>query len=457
MNLTPDLRLHIVGIGGTGMSAIARVLLERGYTLSGSDRSPGPLADALARDGVNVTIGHDAANIAGADALLVTSAVRDNPEVEAARNAGIPVYKRRDILPALLDGLRVLAIAGTHGKTTTTAMTAHILREAGLNPGYIVGSVMANTGTNAAAGGGQHFVIEADEYDHMYHGLSPQVAVITSAEWDHPDFFPTEADMTASFATFVGRIKPDGILVVNGDDPRTLALASHHAGRTYTYGFNADNRACISQPSVGAGGLMAFEIASRDGWSAQLRLAQWGRHNAANATAALLAAHYGAGVSPYDSARALASFKSTGRRFEVRGEAGGVTVIDDYAHHPTAIRVTLEAARMRYPGRRLWAVWQPHTFSRTHALLADYAHAFSDADEVLVTDIYAAREAPMSGIDGASAAAAIAAHHPRARYSGSVEDTAGLLIEQTRPGDVVILMSAGDAPRIGELLLSARS
>ncbi|MBK9124372.1 MAG: UDP-N-acetylmuramate--L-alanine ligase [Chloroflexi bacterium] len=456
MNLTPDLRLHIVGIGGTGMSAIARVLLERGYTLTGSDRSPGPLADALARDGVKVTIGHDAANIAGADALLITSAARDNPEVEAALRAGIPVYKRRDFLPALLDGLDVLAIAGTHGKTTSTAMTTHILREAGLEPGYIVGSVMANTGTNAAVGAGQHFVIEADEYDHMYHGLSPAVAVITSAEWDHPDFFPTEADMTASFATFIGKIAPNGILVVNGDDPRTLALAAHHTGRTFTYGLNADNHVRISEPTIGADAMMAFDITSQAGWSAHLRLAQWGKHNAANATAALLAAHYGADISPQIASRALESFQSTGRRFEVRGEAGGLTVIDDYAHHPTAIRVTLEAARMRYPGRRVWAVWQPHTFSRTAALLDDYARAFSDADEVLVTDIYAAREAAVSGVDGQSAAAAIGAHHPNTRHSGSIDDTADLLIEQTRPGDVVILMSAGDAPRIGELLLSAR-
>lgn len=456
MNLTPDLRLHIVGIGGTGMSAIARVLLERGYMLTGSDRSPGLLADALARDGVTVYIGHDAAQIAGADALLVTSAARSNPEIDAALKAGIPVYKRRDFLPALLDGLDGIAIAGTHGKTTTTAMTTHILREAGLNPGYIVGSVMANTGANAAAGTGRHFVIEADEYDHMYHGLTPSLAVITSAEWDHPDFFPTEAEMTASFVTFVGKIKPGGILIVNGDDPRTLALASHHAGRTFTYGFNANGDVRISEPAAGRDDRMTFTISARAGWSAQLRLAQWGKHNAANATAALLAAHYGANLAPQESAHALEGFKSTGRRFEVRGEAGGVTVIDDYAHHPTAIHVTLEAARMRYPGRRIWAVWQPHTFSRTQALLADYARAFSDADEVLVTDIYAAREAPVPGVDGESTAAAIAAQHPHARPSGSITDTADLLIEQTRPGDIVIVMSAGDAPRVGELLLFAR-
>lgn len=442
------------------MSAIARVLVEQGHQVSGSDRVLNPTTEALQRDGVTIFAGHDAANIAGAKMLIVSSAVRDNPEVAAAEAAGIPVYKRKDILPALLHGRATIAIAGTHGKTTTTAMTAHILREAGVDPGYIVGSVMANSGTNAAAGSGKPFVIEADEYDDMYLGLSPSVAVVTSAEWDHPDFFETEDDLLASFRQFICNIRADGTLIINLDDWRTQALVrARPVGALVTYGFDKHADVFIHNLKVSKDKRLTFDVYVRSPLpvlkgSFSLRLL--GRHNAANALAAALAAE-AAGVPFATSIEALANFQSTGRRFEVRGEIGGLVVIDDYAHHPTAIALTLEAARMAYPHHKIWAVWQPHTYSRTQALMAGFAHAFEDANHVLVTDIYASREQPLPGIDSRSVAKALKAHHPDAAYSGDLESTAERLLKKVKGRSVVIIFSAGDAPKIGQILLAAKN
>ncbi len=451
--------IHVVGIGGTGMSAIARVLLERGHPVSGSDRVLNPVTEALQRDGATIYAGHAASNIDGADMLVVSSAVHDNPEVAAAESAGIPVYKRKDFLPALLHGKSTLATAGTHGKPTTTAMTAHILREAGVDPGYIVGSVLANSGTNAAAGHDNHFVIEADEYDDMYLGLKPAVAVVTSAEWDHPDFFPTEADLLASFRKFIGNIQPDGTLIINTDDWRTQALVSTRpTGTLVTYGYNKRADAFIHNLEVRKDKRLHFDVYVKTPLpvlKAHFALQLMGRHNAANALAAALAAE-AAGVPFEKSARALASFQSTGRRFEVRCEVDGLVVIDDYAHHPTAITVTLEAARMAYPQHRIWAVWQPHTYSRTQALMSGFAHAFKDADHVLVTDIYASREQPVPGIDSKSVVKVLKAHHPDVVYTGDLESTAARLLKKVRGRSVVIIFSAGDAPRIGQMLQDSK-
>ncbi len=237
-------RYHFVGIGGTGLSAIARVLMEQGHTISGSDRSSGPLADALARDGAAVRIGHDAANVEGADVVVISSAVAaDNPEVAAARARGIPVFKRSDMIASVMAGQTVIAVAGTHGKTTTTSMIAHLLIEAGLQPGYIIGGTLRSTGTNAAAGAGQVFVIEADEYDHMFLGLRPNVAVVTNVEWDHPDFFLTPADLTDSFARFVALVPESGLLIACADNAGSRVLSDVRRQNqlpALTYGIIAD-------------------------------------------------------------------------------------------------------------------------------------------------------------------------------------------------------------------------
>lgn len=438
----PGAHIHIVGIGGAGMSAIARVLLGRGVTVSGSDRATNAITEALEDEGAIIREGHAADNIAGADVLLISSAIRDdNADVIAARAAGIPILKRREALPLLLHGKKQIAVAGTHGKTTTTALIVHMLREAGEDPSYIVGGVMLNTGDNAWAGKGESFVIEADEYDYMFLGLNPTIAVITNIEHDHPDMFPTMDSLLDAFRQFVARLIPGGHLIACADDPTAAMLAREYdakgglQGKVRTYGLSshADIRAVTSDLSV----------------------ALAGRHNLLNATAAAAAARL-CGVSQEHIDHALKTFLGTGRRFEKMGEARGVTVISDYGHHPTAIRANLAAARARFPGAGIWAVWQPHTYSRTRLLADAFARAFVDCDHALVTEVYAAREVWGQGdLDGAAMAARIrAVGHPDARFSGNLETTAALLRREAQPGDVVIIFSAGDAPQIGEMFLT---
>ena len=446
--------VHFVGIGGVGLSAIARVMLERGWRISGSDRALNRYTDALARDGARIHAGHAAAHVLTdpPDAVIISSAIRGNPEVDAAVAQGIPVYKRMDVIGALLAGQFVVAVAGSHGKTTTSAMVTHVLQAAGLQPGYIVGGTLATTGANGGGGAGQVFVIEADEYDHMFLGLNPDVALVTNVEWDHPDFFLTPEAFQSAFTQFAARITPGGALIACAEDPGAAALAAAHAGRALTYG--ATDRAAWRLSDLHqAGGETRFTAHAPDGASADVVLAVPGRVNALNALGALAAAVQ-AGAPLEQAAQALASFAGVGRRFDVLGEAAGVVVIDDYAHNPAKIRAVLEAARSRYPDRDLWAVWQPHTFSRTRAFLHAYAQAFSAADHVLVTEIYPAREqaSAFPGVDGASTAAAL--HHPDAHFVAQFsEAVARITAHPARPAAVVV-MSAGDADQIGRLLLA---
>ena len=460
MTLSPGQHIHIIGIGGFGMSAIARVLLGRGYTVSGSDLQVNDLTRALAAAGATIYQGHAAEHIAGADVVVATSAVSaDHPEVAAARAAGIPVLRRRDLLGALMAGQVGIAVAGTHGKTTTTALLAHVLIQAGLDPTYIVGGVMRNTGANAGVGRGPHFVIEADEYDRMFLGLRPQVAVITNIEHDHPDCYPTLDDVRAAFAQFAALLPADGLLVVCANDPQAHALGDSQraAGRSVAfYGISSGGAAAFWHASdlmPNAGGGIAFTVWQGSRSLGRVRLALSGRHNVLNALAVIAVTDH-LGV-PFDIvAAALGGFLGTGRRAEIMGEAAGVTVISDYAHHPTEVRVTLEALRARPGVRDLWAVWQPHTYGRMRALADEFAASFAAADHVLVTDVYSVREAISPGLDAAGMAARIvAAGHADARYTGALQATAEVLAAQVRPGDMVVVLSAGDAPEVGRRLL----
>ncbi|MDX2163300.1 MAG: UDP-N-acetylmuramate--L-alanine ligase [bacterium] len=463
------MRVHFVGVGGVGLSAMARVLIERGFAVSGSDRAANVYTDALRRDGAAISIGHDAAHIAAADLVIVTSAVNaENPEIAAARARGIPVYKRADIIMDVIGaGLPpdeaqrpfVIAIAGTHGKTTTTGMIAHMLIESGLNPGYIIGGTLSTTGTNGAAGAGRLFVIEADEYDNMFHGLRYDLAVITNVEWDHPDFFRTEDALFESFRRFlVGSRTAKAHVALCGDDrgaARLYNMVDDHAIGIRTYGSGT-----MTDLRLEADGTAIFRLAGTD---ITMRLALPGMHNLLNALGALQALFMLHGffaridqATLERAAAALATFKGTGRRFERMGEMGGVIVINDYAHHPTAIRATLAAARERFPGHALWAVWQPHTYSRTRALWDTYLVAFDQADHALVTDIFAAREAPEAGITAARFVDELARLHPSAHHAASLDDAARHLIESVQPPAVIVIMSAGDAPKIGDLFLRGR-
>jgi UDP-N-acetylmuramate--alanine ligase len=459
MIFEPGQHIYFVGIGGFGLSAIARVLLERGYRVSGSDRTMNPLTASLVRDGATIYSGHDGTNINGTDMLIVSSAVPEaNPEVIAARAAGIPVYKRVDILGALMAEQHVIAVAGTHGKTTTTAMITHLLQQTGKAPGYIVGGVMANTGTNAASGAGDYFVIEADEYDNAFLGIYPDVAIVNNIEYDHPDFFADEAALMNSFRQFVSRITRDhGVLLACGDDAGAAALASEHRRNkrlAFTYGLNDGAVLRARDVQTHADGVTSFDVFQGATYHGQAELQLPGQHNVLNALAAIYAASTGtdqpiSAVIPH-----LATFQGTGRRFEIRSDIGGIAIVDDYAHHPTAIQTTIAAAQSRFPQRELWVIWQPHTYSRTKALWAQYTHAFTAADHVLITDIYAAREAPLDGISSEAIAADF--EHPDAHASGSVMETATRLIAEVQSNAVILILSAGDAPLIGVEFLRAR-
>jgi UDP-N-acetylmuramate--alanine ligase len=441
-------RVHIVGIGGTGLSGIARVLHERGERVSGSDQTPSEYSRALEGLGVPVAYGHRAENVAGADVVLASSAIAEgNPELAAARRAGIPVLRRETFLAELTAGFETLAVAGTHGKSTTTGMIAWILDRAGKDPSFIVGGMLADFGTNAHAGGGKAFVIEADEYDRAFLGLRPSVAVVTSVEHDHPDCYPTAADFQAAFEAFVDRVQD--LLLVCQDNPGAASLGRDGLQRL-TYGMSSQADWTAEETRLNAAGGSDFLAVRRGEVLGLVRTRLPGAHNVLNSLAALAACDH-LGVPLAIARDALTEFHGVGRRFEVMGQVGGITVIDDYGHHPTEIRATLAAARQRYPQAEIWAVFQPHTFSRTRALLEGFAAAFGDADHVVVTEVFAAREKP----DGVTSGAQIVGRmsHPDARFISELDEAAETVLHGLRPGSVVVILSAGDANRIGRLLL----
>ncbi len=452
---------HLIGIGGTGLSAIARVLLEMGHTVTGSDRAASPFTRDLESAGVTIRLGHRPENLAGAEIVVRSSAIpNDNPEVIAARAVGIPVYKRADFLGSLMEGKTGIAVAGTHGKTTTTSMLAWVFTALGQDPTFISGGVLTNLGVNAHAGKGVAFIIEADEYDRMFLGLKPAIEIVTNVEHDHPDCYPTPADFHAAFVDFVHLLPADGTLIACAEDAGARRLLQEAEGldrAALSYGLRpvtedgtleVDTFAEVLTLNENGGFTFGARVMG-DGITVSLQVP--GHHNVRNALAVLTVLHL-LGLDLAKAAQALADFQGTGRRFEVRGEAGGVTVVDDYAHHPTEIRATLAAARLRYPGRRLWAIWQPHTYSRTQALFDEFARSFGDADEVLVTEIYASREAKQ---DFSARQVVEAMPHPAAHFSGGLEETSRTLISKLRPGDVLLVLSAGDADTVSEAVLGA--
>jgi UDP-N-acetylmuramate--alanine ligase len=455
----PARHVHLVGIGGSGMSAIAWVLLGRGYTVSGSDMQTNSRTDELAANGAVIYSGHAAANIHQADVLVVSSAIPGtNPELAAARTAGVPILKRADFLGRLMAGQTGVTVAGSHGKTTTTGMIVQILQVAEKDPSVIVGGDMPALGRNGRAGRHPIFVIEADEYDYMFLGLKPDIAVVTNVEHDHPDMFPTLADYTAAFQEYVALLPAGGHLIVSADDAGALELV-HIApsGVTIsTYGLNESSHPAANHHLVAVDtrpnplGGTDFLVQRDDQIAGLVRLRVPGEHNVRNALAAI-AACWPLDCSWSAMQEGLSSFGGITRRFQVIGEAGDVTVIDDYAHHPTEIQATLAAARQRYPGRRLWAVWQPHTYSRTQLLQDRFAESFQDADLVVALDIYRSRETNSLGISTAAVVAQM--QHPYVRHIGRHEDAAAYILDRVRPGDIVLTLGAGDGNVVGQFVL----
>jgi UDP-N-acetylmuramate--alanine ligase len=444
-------RFHIVGIGGMGMSAVARLLMARGDKVSGSDRGPWPLAQALAADGATVASSFDARNVAGADVVVRSSAYGDaNPEVAAARAAGIPVWKREDAWRELGRGKRVVAIAGTHGKSTTTALVWTALRAGGLDPSLICGAVLRDLGTNAYAGKGDVLVVEADEYDRAFLALEPEVAIVTNIEHDHIDVFPTHDDVKTAFARFASGIVHGGWLVACADDPGAAALAGRGgdlAGRQVaTYGMAPDAGYRVVELVQGAEG-MSFDLSGPFDASVPVALRLAGAHNARNAAGALAAAD-ALGVPAAAAAKSFATFSGTERRLEELGAVRGVTVIDDYAHHPTEIRASIDAVRARTTGRVI-VVFQPHTPSRLRAFFDDFAAALRTADDRVVVETFASARETADDRAGAKALAARAG----ATYVVDAEAAAHALAERARRGDLVLVLGAGDIRPAGVRLL----
>ena len=451
--LRSGMHIHLVGIGGSGLSSIARVLLGKGYVVTGSDQQLNDLTTELTATGATIFEGHDSHQCQGAEVLLISSAItEDNVEVMAAREASIPILKRADFLGALMVDAYGIAVAGSHGKTTTTGMISQIMIEADLDPSVIVGGVLPVLGSNGRAGQSEYLVIEADEYDHMFLGLKPEVAVITNVEYDHPDMYPTVTAYQEAFAQFVKGIPTKGRIVVCQDDVAAKELVSEYLPPDVsleTYGLAMANWQAMDLRVNQLGG--TDFLVQHDGQSVGLiRLRVPGEHNVRNALAAIAVAA-GLGIDYGIIRRALAAFGGVGRRFQVVGEVGDVTVIDDYAHHPTEIRATLAAAKQRYPGRRIWAVWQPHTFSRTKRLLPEFSTSFFDADRVVVLAIYQSRETDSLGMDKTAVMQAM--DHPDAHYLGDVEAAAGYVLDRVRPGDVILTLTAGDGNLVGSIVL----
>jgi UDP-N-acetylmuramate--alanine ligase len=459
-------RVHFVGIGGAGMSGIARVMLERGVTVSGSDSgSPGMLSE-LAALGAIVHTGHAADHVGSADTVVASSAIRpSNPELAEARRRGLPVLPRAAALASIMAGRRATAVAGTHGKTTTTSMITTILRECGADPGYVIGGVLAETGLGADDGSGQDLVVEADESDGSFLMLSPQVAVITNVEADHLDNYSGLAEIQSAFEAFARRITPGGALITCADDPGARAVSEASRGlpiriRSYGTSPSADYRVSgITARGMGSTFTMAAAPAQRPTgpgsfgeFIGPITIAVPGRHNVLNAAAAFAAAAE-LGLAGPPAAAALRAYRGAQRRMEPKGDEDGVRVLDSYAHHPTEVAADLAAARDFADGGRVIAIFQPHLFSRTRIFGEQFGAALGLADEVVVMDIYAAREDPEPGVTGRLVADAVPAG--RARYVPDAAQVPAVITEIAKPGDVVLTMGAGDVTKLGPLIVAA--
>lgn len=443
--------IHIIGIGGTGMSAIALVLHELGVKVTGSDRSNSISVNQLEKHGICVTIGHAAENVRGADIVVYSSAIaQENPELIEARRTGIPVQKRMDFLDSILSERDVIAISGTHGKTTTTSMTAWILRSLQMQPGFIIGSTPKNIGKNAEAGEGNLFVIEADEYDRMFLGLHPAIAVVTKIEHDHPDCYPTESQYLSVFSEFLANTRENGMILLNSDDPKQSILPEklNPSVKIFTFGIEKDADFRAEKCEIGENGCYRFVFLDNlQKKQAMIQLSIAGKHNVYNALAALSICSL-KGVNLAEAAIAVKQFQGIERRFETIAEWNGIKVIDDYAHHPTEIKATLAAAQDAFPHKRIWALWQPHTYSRTKSLLNEFCDSFDLADVLLVTNIYASRE-KQTDFGFEDLKTALKQKYPQVFFADTNEAAVELLRQQLRTNDVVITLSAGDANQIG--------
>lgn len=449
--MTYPRRVHFVGVGGAGMSAVAKVMLERGHKVSGSDLKTSAPAVMLEAMGAAISVGHDPALVEGADLVVFSAAIPpNNAELRRAAELGIRTMKRGEALAEILQDGRSVVVSGTHGKTTTTSMIVSVIRRSGLDPTYLVGGGLNDVGTNAKSGRDELAIAESDESDGSFLLLSPHIAVVTNVEPDHLDHWRSLDDLKKAFRRFFERVDPQGSIVVPAADEDLVAAARRTHREVVTFGDGGD----VSARALDLAADGSSVAISARGESTDVRLRVPGRHNVENAMAAA-AACLQTGCSLDAVAAGLTAFAGVQRRFEVCGFVSGVTVIDDYAHHPSEVRAALATARLG-PYRRVIAVFQPHLFSRTMALQHDFGGAFGDADRVVITDVYGAREQPVPGVSGKLIADAVCARLPgrAVAYFPHRDELISYLVASARPGDAVLTLGAGDITSLGEEFLA---
>lgn len=450
-------RIHMTGIGGVSMSGLARILSYQGYIVTGSDERPSPSTQKLEKEGIKVTIGHFAENVDGADLLVYTAAVKpDNIELVTASGAGIPCINRATLLGEIMKKYPMsFAVSGTHGKTTTTSMLSMIMLEEGLDPTIHIGGELSAIGGNIRIGGSEYFVTEADEYTGSFLKFYPRVAVILNVEYDHVDYFRNIDEVKKAFHNFAGLVPENGHIVVNGDDETAVdALDGISCGIT-TFGIkDSHNTWSASNIEFDDMGCASYTLLYMGNPVTEISLKVPGIHNVSNSLAAIAACSL-AGCSVASASKALQKFTGTCRRFEIKGVSDGVTIVDDYAHHPSEITATLKAAA-KYNHSRIWCVFQPHTYSRTMSLMDDFSRSFDNADFIILTDIYAAREKDTGEVHSSMLAEKIARRGKKAVYIKDFDSIVELLDKNVKSGDLVITMGAGDVYKVGDMFLEAR-
>lgn len=460
--------VHFVGIGGCGMSALAQMLHRAGHTVTGSDAVQSKVTDQLEAAGIRVHIGHDAGNVpavpapplAAKAAMVVTSAAvkADNPELVEARRQGLNVWKYAQMLGRISAGYETIAIAGTHGKSTTSAWTAYALHEAGKKPNFVIGADVKQLGGGSGAGAGEHLVVEACEYDRSFLNLRPRSAAILNIERDHLDYYADLGEIVGAFEEFASLVDPDGLCVVNAADSQAMHAVRGSAATTVgcrVETFSATGPADWQAGSVTWEAGHAVCDVLRQGRSlGRVRFSLPGRHNLANGLA-MAALAWEARLTEEQILHTLETFGGAGRRLTLKGEVGGITILDDYAHHPTEVRVTLEAVREKYAQRKVWCVFQPHQCSRTALLLEEFAGSFAAADIVLLADIYSVRdsEASRRAVDAEQVSRRIEAHGIETRAVGEFSRIVDVLRREAQPGDVIVTMGAGDIGKVADELL----
>ena len=450
-------RFHFIGVGGIGMSGLAMLLLKHKAIVTGSDQNPGETIDHLCEFGADIKIGHKEHNLApDADAVVISAAIKEeNPELKLARREGIRVYKYAEMLGKVFGFYQGIAISGTHGKSTTSGWLAYLLKQAGIEPNFVVGAVVTQLAGSSGIGSGQHFVAEACEYDRSFLNLKPQIAVILNIEADHLDYYKDEAEIVEAFRDFALGTKNSGVIVVNGEDKNIAKIISdprllENNRKIETFGFSED---CNYHPAniVEKDGLYSFDVYHNKELLGSTHISVPGKHNVANALAVIAAAQ-NAGIAAKDILRLLPGFTGVDRRLMLKAKINGVTILDDYAHHPTEIRASLKAIKEHYQPKRLWCIFQPHQYSRTRFLLADFAESFKLADITIMPEIYFVRDSQQSKkeVNARVLVDKIRAKGSEALFIDGFDAICDYLTKQVRSGDVVVTMGAGDVWKVSD-------